>query len=389
MPELVSYTQGTVSVGAGSVNVTGVGTAWVAGGIRAGDYFAARGLSVRIASVNSPTSITLAEGWPGTALSAADYEIRLTPDATRILASANAVLQTLGNGNLYALAELPTAANKLPYYTGAGTAALTDLTSQARSLLGSTLLSRSGNNLVTVGTNTRITGPAVTQNDKDATSGRLIKVGDFGLGAGTLPVIFDLDAPPLPSGTYRWGGTGATGTSPGSAFGIVKSDPRVGSSTGAYQTFINYDSDRIYFRRYRNDVWEEWRQFIHTGNSTVDSNGFLKSASPILRLFADGSVEEPVQPTGATVQRVSTGVYQITGTLGLAQEGWQIEVPQDANGNRLCFVETDWAGGVLTIRTSEVDWDRGRFIAGDPLDVPEGRWVDVRLHEVPAEPEAE
>lgn len=37
--------------------------------------------------------------------------------------------------------------------------------------------------------------------------------------------------------------------------------------------------------------------------------------------------------------KVSTGVYRITGAQGLADEGWTVEVPQDMNGNRLCYVE--------------------------------------------------
>lgn len=142
MADLVSYTTGSVTVGAGSVNVTGTGTSWIAGGVKSGDYFWAAGLRCRIASVNSPTSITLAYGWPGSALSVSDYEIQFTPDATRMLATSVAILQMLNSGNVSAIAGLTTAANKLAYYTGVGVAALTDLSAEARSVLGTAALAR-------------------------------------------------------------------------------------------------------------------------------------------------------------------------------------------------------------------------------------------------------
>jgi hypothetical protein len=68
------YDDGTASVANGATAVTGSGTAWDAQ-ITADDRFCAQGLNVRIASVNSATSITLAEAWPGTSLTSDPYEI--------------------------------------------------------------------------------------------------------------------------------------------------------------------------------------------------------------------------------------------------------------------------------------------------------------------------
>lgn len=50
-----SYKVGTVSVSANGTVVTGSGTFWNAAGLTAGDLFAKNGLSVGIASVDSPT----------------------------------------------------------------------------------------------------------------------------------------------------------------------------------------------------------------------------------------------------------------------------------------------------------------------------------------------
>lgn len=138
MSLLTSYSTGTVTVGASSTTVTGSGTAWSTAGVEAGDYFWAAGLSVRIASVDSNTSLTLAYAWPGSALSGANYEVQFTPDAVRNLAATRSVLSSLTNGNISALGGLTTTANTLAYYTGSGTAELTSLTSTARSLLDDT-----------------------------------------------------------------------------------------------------------------------------------------------------------------------------------------------------------------------------------------------------------
>lgn len=99
-----SYKVGTVAVAANGTTVTGTGTNWITAGIRDGDVFAARGLTVSVASVNSATSLTLAFPWAGPALSGAAYEVRFVGDSTRVLAASREAIATVETirGEVYA-----------------------------------------------------------------------------------------------------------------------------------------------------------------------------------------------------------------------------------------------------------------------------------------------
>ncbi len=58
-------------------------------------------------------------------------------------------------------------------------------------------------------------------------------------------------------------------------------------------------------------------------NSTVDSNGFYKAASPVIKLFGDGTSETNPESEGAMSERISEGVYKISGVLGFnSDESW-------------------------------------------------------------------
>lgn len=185
------YSIGTISVGAGSTSVTGTGTAWQSFGIKPGDLlFAGTGVGI-VAAVASNTALTLVRGWQGGALSGANYDLVLQDDSVRSLVAANSLLVALGsNGNLTSIGALATAADRVPYYTGAGTAALATLTAFGRSLIDDADAAAAR---ATLGLGTAAVG-TVTTSANDATAGRLLKYGDFGLGlsidlgSGGLPL---------------------------------------------------------------------------------------------------------------------------------------------------------------------------------------------------------
>ena len=135
-------------------------------------------------------------------------------------------------------------------------------------------------------------------------------------------------------------------------------------------------------------------EFITSANSTIDSNGFLKAASPILRLFANDDVKPDDgfikagfahvndKAKNAYAKKIAVGHYEIHGSLGFAKEGWYITLPEDANGNKKFFADYSVdENNIITIKTytRKFDTNRCEIVAGDPIDITEGRWIDVRL----------
>ncbi|WP_213873599.1 prophage tail fiber N-terminal domain-containing protein [Serratia marcescens] len=231
-------------------------------------------------------------------------------------------------------------------------------------------------------------------------------VTDAGFGTGPIHRA-DVYAQGNTSFLHRFNGTSAN--VPAAVLGSVLSMPMDGGPTCGY---IAVSSGRAAWIGISNFSGKtvSWVSLWSSGNTTVDANGFIKKASPIARLsgapekMADdyldgftlsGCVAVNAEAAGVSAERVSVGVYKVTGALGFAEEGWNIEVPQDVNGNRLCFVSANTGkDGTIYVKVSKrrFDIDTAAIVAGDPMDIPEGRWIDLRLEmpvsEVEEAPEA-
>lgn len=133
MALLSYYDTGTASIAANGTTVTGQGTLWLAA-VKPGDWFVAAGLSSRVVAVNSNTSLTIMP-WPGAARATAAYEVRVTPAPSEIVGTTRALLATLASGSLTAFAGLTSAADTLPYFTGAGTMGVASFTSTGRAIV--------------------------------------------------------------------------------------------------------------------------------------------------------------------------------------------------------------------------------------------------------------
>ena len=148
---------------------------------------------------------------------------------------------------------------------------------------------------------------------------------------------------------------------------------------------INIQNNGIsLWRNSDNQSFEIWNRL----NTTVDGNGSIKKASPIVQLFLDKiELNDEAQQQDIEFERVDVGHYLIKNSSGLSNDGWYIEQPKDANGNLYHVVEYQTLeSSDIEIKTFDYMLDRkGRIVADHetPLDIQEGRWIDIRLKELP------
>ncbi len=175
-----------------------------------------------------------------------------------------------------------------------------------------------------------------------------------------------------------------------------------------------------------NSMTEVLTTIYGTSNTTKDSNGNLKAASPIVKVFAD-DIDVNDESEGVTLKKLHTGIYQLCGVLGMHSDAsWGginggITIPSGINQLPLVYVDYDVlvAGerhpfngevvqqeehGDIVIYISyrkhldlpqnvqyarlkaypefsrEIDGKLVELEAGDFIDVPTGHWIDVRVN---------
>lgn len=151
-----------------------------------------------------------------------------------------------------------------------------------------------------------------------------------------------------------------------------------------------------------------YAELYHTSNTTKNPDGTIKASSPVINLYTDHHDLHNEAQFGATptVTRLSKGVYEVTGTLGLRSDGWYLDTPTDRNGNK--YFNVEWSQNVtpvaadgivdeyrddivVTIETFERVWNKetGMFDNGSPIDINElqDRFVQLRFNEIKVEHE--
>lgn len=140
-------------------------------------------------------------------------------------------------------------------------------------------------------------------------------------------------------------------------------------------------------------------------NTVVDGNGFIKQASPVVRIFSDGGYETNDESEGVVVTKIQTGEYLIEGCTGLnADAAWGgidggFEIPVDRNKQPRIWLDYKVnADGSVLVRTyhrvhpSAPPFAQNRIgntdisgmftetvADGEPVDIPADSFVSVRV----------
>jgi len=148
----------------------------------------------------------------------------------------------------------------------------------------------------------RVTGAGVMQSNVDATAGRLVTVGGFGLGSTAPPPLADLDAHTVQNGIYSSNSGTVLGTLPAGATvaDVVLSLRPAPNQTTQILSQPNTSGHLWHRRSQSNTGWASWRRVYDTGNAlgAVAQTGGMPTGAIIERgtnangeyvRFADGT----------------------------------------------------------------------------------------------------
>ncbi|MGK3622489.1 hypothetical protein ACSLGU_01940 [Acinetobacter sp. A11] len=217
-------------------------------------------------------------------------------------------------------------------------------------------------------------------------TGNVMEVGVFGLGSKALPTF------PTDFNSQKTFHTGFYDTSASSG---VPDGQLVFLNRGYWVKGVVFPvsgAPQFLHGSYDSTAFQFYPLLISGLNTTTDSNGFIKAASPITKLFSDKiELNEEAAEQPISFEKLDVGHYLIKGSSGFAKEGWWIEIPTDTHGNKICAVEYQTLeNGDLEIKTfKKMINDEGDIVANHdaPIDIPnnangEPRWIDIRLNTV-------
>lgn len=240
-------------------------------------------------------------------------------------------------------------------------------------------------------------------------TGNVMEVGAFGLGRKIIGDLSMSDVSPKnPTELYNFlagkgGGydcyynvNNGQGSGTPEAYGAIRGYHITNNNYSySWQIFSGIDGRNHYIRSASSvTTWGAWFKFLTGSNTSTDSNGFIKAASPIVKLFA-----EKIEPNEEALEqepifeKVDVGHYLLKNTKGFSDDGWYIEMPKDANGNVLVAVQyQQLEDNTIEVKTfaKKFDEETGDIVPNleKPRDIPVGRWIDIRLKALP-QPEIE
>ncbi|HFT7471219.1 TPA: phage tail protein [Enterobacter hormaechei] len=389
------YNTGTIAINGNTA--TGTGTNWTAPAsqIRVGQTLFVLSNPVQmfqITAINSATSLTITPA-ASPALSGQKYGILVT-DSLSVDGLAQSMSQLI---------------NEYDENIGAW----------------ETFATTSANQNITVTINgTRVTIPAIGKLAQKGSNGAIpigqggtgaTNVADartnLGLGSSATRDAYSSTGQMLSRGDFGLGGPGNSSAGWDIAIdGRFLSSPYDGPSATAVFMGINcaHSSDSSYcfqlggrgnqgmwWRARESASFLPWLRVYDTGNTTRASDGTLKAASPVVKLYADGSFETNNESEGCTVTRMKAGEYLIEGCMGMNSDAaWGgidggFDIPKDRNGQALIWLDYEVnADGSVLVKTFHREYpsapifarnSREGFVDGEPADIPADQFVSVRV----------
>lgn len=270
------YRTGTVAVTNGSATVTGTSTQWVSAAKTGDAIHLPDGRIYEILTINSNTSITLATNYLGTTASGQGYAIQPTRGVVQnvydLLVSYMSSLSAQQDGPLSGrFGDGTVSAPGITFLSDQDTGLYRPSANQLAAATNGVmrwLLTTTGFTL-----NLPMTGTAVTQSSVDTTAGRLLKVGDFGLGTAiNLGATDNLDNILLSGFYYNGSGANTPGNNyPSYAAGALQVIFR--SAHNVVQTYTTFGgttastaSLRQYVRSRGIDGWTAWDEVLMRDN---------------------------------------------------------------------------------------------------------------------------
>ena len=262
----------------------------------------------------------------------------------------------------------------------------------------------------------------VTASTADTTTGKVMQTGDFGLGrpgnlgAVTRNTSFLNSTSGVPCGFFKQGGGvdaidfGGYGAGVSIPYGLISAGVSVATAHiymmagGALKTqwrVVNVSTG---------EVSGKMSTVYTTGNTTTASDGTIKSASPIVKIFHDGEFETNDESEGCVVTRVAAGQYLIKNCMGLNSDaGWSgidggFDIPCDRHKRVRIWLDYEVnADGSVLVKTYHCTYpdspefaqnrigykDENKVFVetvknGDPVDIPADQYLLVRV-EMPAD----